>query len=269
MLTRDVAEDQLGRAAADVEDERPVVERADAAPRERGLLVAVEEARREAEPPLDLAEELAAVLGVAHRARRDRERPLGAERVGLGAEVGEHREDALDRRPSKPPRRVDALAEGCDDAAAGELVDNRPMCTHGPLLTRDVGDEQPGGVRAEVDRRDARQLRRSFSTPNTFRASWAASAMIRASAIDACRRAVAASRRAVDPGAAASRDSIAATRSLTATTSGSSFRWSPRSARHVSSPLVAANAIPATLATTRNASEPQAIAGIGGSYRRS
>ena len=52
------------------------------------LLVAAQEPRREAVAPLDLAEERLAVLGVAHRARGDGERPLGAERLELAAVVG-------------------------------------------------------------------------------------------------------------------------------------------------------------------------------------
>ena len=54
-----------------------------AAQRQRGLLVAAQQARREAVAPLDLAEEGLAVLGVAHGARRDAERPLGSERLEL------------------------------------------------------------------------------------------------------------------------------------------------------------------------------------------
>ena len=83
-MSRLVAEavgDQLGRAAADVDDDRSRLERADAAQRHRRLLVAGEQAGREAVRPLDLAEERLAVLGVAHGARRDGERPLGAERA--------------------------------------------------------------------------------------------------------------------------------------------------------------------------------------------
>ena len=73
--------DQLGRAAADVEDERARLELApagDAAARELPLLLTGEQAGREAVAPLDLAEECLAVLGVADRAGADGERPLGA-----------------------------------------------------------------------------------------------------------------------------------------------------------------------------------------------
>ena len=76
-----LARDQLGRAAADVEHERAVGDVADAAQRQRRLLLAAEQPRREPVAPLDLAEERLAVLGVAHRARRDGEHALGAERL--------------------------------------------------------------------------------------------------------------------------------------------------------------------------------------------
>ena len=61
----------------------------DASERQPRLLVAVEQPCREAVAPLDLAEERLAVLGVADGARRDRERALGAERLGLAAVLGE------------------------------------------------------------------------------------------------------------------------------------------------------------------------------------
>jgi len=79
-----VAEHELGRAAADVADERPRrrrPRRGDAAERHERLVVAGQQARVEAVAPLHLAEEGLAVLGVAHGARRDRERPLRAVRL--------------------------------------------------------------------------------------------------------------------------------------------------------------------------------------------
>ena len=69
-----VADDELGRAAADVHDDERLGGRrpaGDAAERQQRLLVAGEEPRREAVAPLDLAEERLAVLRVADRARRD------------------------------------------------------------------------------------------------------------------------------------------------------------------------------------------------------
>ena len=134
----------LRRAAADVDDERPGLERADPAQRHRGLLVAAQQARREAVAPLDLAEEGLAVLGVAHGARRDAERPLGAERLELAPVVGEDVADARDRDGEEAAPLVDALAEPGDLEPADDLVE-RPVR---------VGDEQPGRVRPEVDRCD-------------------------------------------------------------------------------------------------------------------
>ena len=70
---------QLGRAAADVEHERP---RREAARLEASgrFVVPRQESGVEAVAPLDLTEERLAVLGVAYRARRDEQRALGAER---------------------------------------------------------------------------------------------------------------------------------------------------------------------------------------------
>ena len=105
----------------------------------------VSETRREAVAPLDLAEERLAVLRVAHGARRDRERALGAERLGFAAVVGEHVPHARDRDGEQAASRVDAFAEAGDRG--------RRASSRGAVL--DVGDEQPGRVRAEVDRGDS------------------------------------------------------------------------------------------------------------------
>src|SRR5207244_8789655 len=59
-----LAHDEFGGAAADVEHDRVVVDVSDAAQRQRRLLLAREQLRREAVAPLDLAEERLAVLGV-------------------------------------------------------------------------------------------------------------------------------------------------------------------------------------------------------------
>src|SRR3954454_12229998 len=72
-----LGEDELGRAAADVDDQRPVRERAagsDSARGQLGLVVAGEQPGREPVAPLDLAEERLAVLRVADRTRRYGER---------------------------------------------------------------------------------------------------------------------------------------------------------------------------------------------------
>ena len=75
------AEDELGGAAANVDDyrsRRDVASRGDSAEGEERLLLATEEPRLEGVAPLDLAEERLAVLGVADGTRRKRERPLRA-----------------------------------------------------------------------------------------------------------------------------------------------------------------------------------------------
>ena len=152
----------LGRAAADVEQERLRAERADAAPRQLGLFVAAQEPRAEAVRPLDLAEERLAVLGVAHGAGGDGERALGAERLELAPVVGQHVAHARDRHRQQPAARVDALAEARDDAAPHDLDD---------VVALDVRDEQARRVGAEVDGRDARHLR--GTRPRTRRRSTA------------------------------------------------------------------------------------------------
>ncbi len=145
-----VAHDQLGRAAADVEDERVRVDVADTAKRHGRLLLAGEQARDESVAPLDLAQEGLAVLGVAHCARRDGERPLRAERLELAPVLAEHVADARDRQGQKAPPSIDSLSEPGDPLAAHDLVD-------APVL--DVGDEHPGRVRPDVYGRDADHLR--------------------------------------------------------------------------------------------------------------
>ena len=142
--------EQLGRAAADVEHERRVVEGAEAAPGQLGLVVAREQARREAVRPLDLAEKRLAVLRIADGARRDCERALATERLGLSPEIGEHVPYARDRHRKQAPPSVDAFAQPRDDGAPDDLLDAAVL---------DVGDEQACGVRPQVDRGDADHLR--------------------------------------------------------------------------------------------------------------
>src|SRR5205085_244690 len=132
----EVGQRELGRAAADVEEERARLEGAADGHASHGhgrLLVAGEELGVEAVAPLDLTEERLAVLGVADGARRDEERPLGAERLGTAAKVDEGVADACDRHRQEAPPPVDALAEASDDRLAVELIDP-------PVL--DVGDEE-------------------------------------------------------------------------------------------------------------------------------
>src|SRR5581483_7012345 len=100
-LVRAAPDDELGRAAADVADQRLGQKRragGHAAERQLRLLVTAQQPRLEAVAPLALAEEGLAVLGVADRARTEGERPLGAERLHLAPEVGQHVPHARDRR---------------------------------------------------------------------------------------------------------------------------------------------------------------------------
>ena len=104
---------QLGRAPADVDDERPRFDRPDPAERQVGLLVAGQEVRREPVAPLDLTEERLSVLGVPNGARGDAERPLRAEPFELAPIVREDVAHTRDRggrsrrRSSTPsPSRV-------------------------------------------------------------------------------------------------------------------------------------------------------------------
>ena len=95
------AQDQLRGAAADVDDERGVGNRAargDAAEGQERLLVAGEKPRREAVAPLQLTEERLAVLRVAYRAGRQREGSLGTELVCGAPVVDENVSDASDGR---------------------------------------------------------------------------------------------------------------------------------------------------------------------------
>jgi hypothetical protein len=111
------AGNELGRAAADVEDDRPIVDaspRADAAKHHQRLVVTRKEARGEPVAPLDLAQEGLAVLGVANGARRDRERALGAKRFDRSTVLGEDVSDARDRHGKQAPALVDPFAEARD-----------------------------------------------------------------------------------------------------------------------------------------------------------
>ena len=123
MLVRKPVADQLGRAAADVDHDRARLQRSDPAKRHRGLLVAGEQPCREAVRPLDLSEERLAVLRVAHRARRDGERALRAERLELAPVVGERVAHARDRDGEEAAARVDPFAEPRDARAPHDLVD--------------------------------------------------------------------------------------------------------------------------------------------------
>ena len=141
-----LADDQLGRTAADVDHEHragPAVGRA--AKAELCLLLTGEQPRREAVAPLDLPEERLAVLSIAHGARGDEQRALGTRLLNPPTVVGEDVPHPSDRKREEPAPEVDALAQTRDLDAFFDLLD---------APVHDVGDEEPGGVRALVDRRD-------------------------------------------------------------------------------------------------------------------
>src|SRR5205807_1977271 len=92
---------------------------------------------------LDLAEKRLAVLRVADRARRHRERAFRAERLELAAVVGQRVADARDRQRQKPTAGVDAFAEPRDARPSNQLVDT---------AVHDVGDEPAAAVNARNDR---------------------------------------------------------------------------------------------------------------------
>src|SRR5262249_38292326 len=114
------------------------------------FFVSGEQARREPVAPFEFAEEGLAVLRVAHGAGGDRQRALGAELLGLAAEVGEHVANPRDRCGEEALALVDTLAKPCDLEAPGHVGDASFI---------DVRDEQAGGVRAEIDGGDAHSRR--------------------------------------------------------------------------------------------------------------
>src|SRR6266545_4993351 len=147
------AENQLGRPAADIDDERVLLHRpagGDAAKREQRLLVAREEARLEAVAPLDLPEKRFPVLSVPNGARRERELALRAELLDGSAVSGQNVSDAHDSFRQQLSTSVHTLAKARDLEAAVELADDSVL---------DVSHEEPGRVRAEIDDSDARHLR--------------------------------------------------------------------------------------------------------------
>ena len=124
--------------------------RPDPAQRQPRLLLAGQEERLEAVAPFDLAQECLTVLGVAERARADGERPLGAERLELAPILREHVPDTGDRDRKEAAALVDAFAELRDREPADDFAH----------VAVDIGDEQPGRVRAEIDCGDSHLLAR-------------------------------------------------------------------------------------------------------------
>src|SRR5215208_5671078 len=147
------ADDHLGRAAADVHKERAAVHgtsRRRAPEREKGLVIAAQEARRESVAPLDLAEERLPVLGVANGARRDCQRALGTGLLERPPVLDKGVPDPRDGDRQQPAAVVDTFAEPGDHEPPVELLD---------LAICHVRDEESCRVRAEVDDRDPRHFR--------------------------------------------------------------------------------------------------------------
>ena len=113
---------------------------------EAGLLVARDRAGVDAEPLAQLLAKCIAVGRVPHGAGREGDDRLRLKLVDRGAVLGDGVEHPLDRTVGEAAARVDAFAEPGDGGAPVELAD-------ATLLH--LADEQTGGVRAEVDDRDA------------------------------------------------------------------------------------------------------------------
>ena len=143
-------EDQLGRAAADVEDEDPAFECAYASSRQLRLLVPAEDVRYVAVGRLHGLGERGAVPGVPDSARRDRERSLGPEPVDLAPVLGERSVDSLLRRAAASGGSQHLRRAGSRSTAERRRRSSRAF---------DVADEQPRRVGADVDRGDAGHLR--------------------------------------------------------------------------------------------------------------
>ena len=109
------------------------------------LLLAGQQPRREAVAPLDLAEEGLAVLGVADGARRDAEDALGAELLDP-------------RRYPERTFRTRAMGRGrsrrrASTPSPSEVISLAPLERVDRSVAH-VGNEQPGGVRPEIDGRN-------------------------------------------------------------------------------------------------------------------
>ena len=159
------AERELERAAADVDDHRspdPHVEMRDgAAEAESRLFVAVEHAHLEPRGARDLGEESARVARFAYGARRHR---VDANR----AELTRERRHAVERFERGVNRQRRQLAVGARPAArrGAAFISSTTWID---AFGRDVGDDLPNRVRADVDRGDAPMSRRDRSSRSHYR----------------------------------------------------------------------------------------------------
>jgi hypothetical protein len=142
------AEDHLGRAAADVDDEARHARRLQlghARIDEARLLAARDDLDRPAERRLGAGEEGVAVLRLAQRLRRDRADLARGEAVEPAREARQAVEAALRRLVAEEARGVEAAAE------AHRLLEGSPIAGSG---RRELADLEPKAVRAHVDRGD-------------------------------------------------------------------------------------------------------------------
>ena len=160
------ADDELGGAAADVDHDGwlggglptqpsgPCFASLDrsaghgAEERELRLFVAAEDAGVEVKVLAHTRGEVGPVGGVAHGGGEHGEVGAGAVGVDRGAVVLERAKDPLDGLLGEGAVRVDAVAEAGDVRASEQLV-------HRSAVRVDVGDQQAGGVGADVNDGDA------------------------------------------------------------------------------------------------------------------
>ena len=141
------ADHVLGASAADVDHQRRARRRVasgrGAEERQAGFLLAADGADVEPEAVADRRLELLAVGGIAHGARGHRDRPLGPVlvRQARGRPPGVRRPAPSRRRRACPPRRRPR------QAGSHRCAGRSPRSV--PLLV-DVGNEQPGRVRAQI-----------------------------------------------------------------------------------------------------------------------
>ena len=162
------ADDQLGRAAADVEDEDRLVAgalRGRPQVGQVGLLLAGQKPGVEVEALPQLGDEGLAVDGVAHGAGSDRHHPLGPQLLVARLVVGDHAADVVHRVRAEVARVLDPAPEVGDGGPALDLADLGPL---------DVSDQQARRVRPDVDDGDPHRGHASLRLPLTARHSSAA-----------------------------------------------------------------------------------------------
>ena len=117
---------------------------------EVALLLAGEQARVEPEALAELGDERLAVDGITDGARGDRHDPLRAHLLVASLVAGDDGADVIDCVRADHPGVVDAAAHVRHRGPALDLA-------HGRAL--DVGDQQAGGVGADVDHRNPHRVR--------------------------------------------------------------------------------------------------------------